>query len=48
MSLPCGADDKGLPFGLQLTGRFRGDAELLNAAEAIEQAFADIPALQKA
>jgi amidase len=47
MSLPCGVDDKGLPFGLQVTGRFRGDAELLNAAEAIERAFADIPALQR-
>jgi hypothetical protein len=29
-----------MPFGLQLVGRFRGDAELLDAAEAMEHAFA--------
>ena len=47
ISLPCGVDDKGLPFGLQVTGRFRGDVELLNAAEALEQAFTGIPGLQR-
>jgi len=31
-----------MPFGLQVTGRFRGDRELLDAAEAMEQAFANI------
>ena len=40
ISLPCGVDHKGMPFGLQVTGRFRGDRELLDAAEAMEQAFA--------
>ena len=34
-----------MPFGLQVTGRFRGDVELLDAAEAMEQAFARIPGL---
>ena len=34
-----------MPFGLQVTGRFRGDLELLDAAEAMEQAFARIPGL---
>ena len=29
----------GMPFGLQLVGRLRGDAELLSAARALEQAF---------
>jgi len=40
LSLPCGLDHEGMPFGLQLVGRFRGDAELLDAAEAMEHAFA--------
>jgi amidase len=40
LSLPCGLDHKGLPFGLQLVGHFRGDGELLDAAEAMEHAFA--------
>ena len=37
ISLPCGVDDKGMPFGLQVTGRFRGDVEVLDAAEAMER-----------
>ena len=32
-----------MPFGLQVIGRFRGDRDLLDAAEAMEQAFARIP-----
>jgi Asp-tRNA(Asn)/Glu-tRNA(Gln) amidotransferase A subunit family amidase len=36
LSLPCGRDDRGLPFGLQLIGRLRGDAALLDAAQALE------------
>jgi len=42
VSLPCGRDQAGLPFGLQVTGRFRGDLALLSAAEAMEEAFAGI------
>lgn len=45
ISLPCGVDQHGMPFGLQATGRFRGDRDLLDAAEAMEQAFAAIPGL---
>jgi amidase len=45
ISLPCGSDQNGMPFGLQVTGRFRGDVEVLDAAEAMEQAFARIPGL---
>jgi len=45
LSLPSGRDQSGMPFGLQLIGRFRGDRELLDAAEAMEQAFAAIPGL---
>jgi amidase len=45
ISLPCGVDQNGMPFGLQVIGRFRGDRTLLDAAEAMEQAFAAIPGL---
>jgi Asp-tRNA(Asn)/Glu-tRNA(Gln) amidotransferase A subunit family amidase len=47
ISLPCGVDQRGMPFGLQITGRFRGDRDLLDAAEALEQAFAAIPTLRR-
>jgi aspartyl-tRNA(Asn)/glutamyl-tRNA(Gln) amidotransferase subunit A len=36
ISLPCGFDRDGLPIGLQLVGRFRGDAELLRASALFE------------
>jgi Asp-tRNA(Asn)/Glu-tRNA(Gln) amidotransferase A subunit family amidase len=45
ISLPCGVDEHAMPFGLQVIGRFRGDGDLLDAAEAMEQAFARIPGL---
>jgi amidase len=47
LSLPCGTDEHGMPFGLQLIGRLRGDAALLAAAQAIEQAFEAEPALRR-
>lgn len=40
VSLPCGTDEFGMPFGLQVIGRFRGDAELFDIATAIEAASA--------
>lgn len=40
VSIPCGVDHRGMPFGLQVVGRFRGDRELLGIAHALEQAFA--------
>ena len=40
LSLPCGTDEHGMPFGLQLVGRLRCDAALLAAAHALEQALA--------
>jgi Asp-tRNA(Asn)/Glu-tRNA(Gln) amidotransferase A subunit family amidase len=40
VALPCGRDHKGMPFGLQVVGRFRGDRQVLSAAHAMEQAFA--------
>jgi amidase len=45
IALPCGVDDHGMPFGLQVVGRFGGDIELLDAAQALEQAFAGIAGL---
>ncbi|MDE1144427.1 amidase [Paraburkholderia tropica] len=47
MSLPCGIDHAGMPFGLQLIGPMRGDARLLDAAQALEGAFAREPALAR-
>jgi Asp-tRNA(Asn)/Glu-tRNA(Gln) amidotransferase A subunit family amidase len=47
ITIPCGTDHKGMPFGLQVVGRFRGDRALLNMAHAIEQAFARVPALAR-
>jgi amidase len=47
ISLPCGRDEKHMPFGLQVTGPFRGDLALLGAAQAMEQAFERHPALRR-
>ena len=44
LSLPTGRDEHGMPFGLQVVGRLRGDAELLAAAHALEQVLAGDPA----
>ena len=48
ISLPCGADRDGLPIGMQLVGRFREDAQLLQAAasfEAVHRPANALPAL---
>lgn len=47
LSLPCGTDSNGLPFGLQVVGRFRGEAELFDIASAMEAAFACDPELAR-
>jgi Asp-tRNA(Asn)/Glu-tRNA(Gln) amidotransferase A subunit family amidase len=47
LSLPCGTDEQGMPFGLQVIGRLNDDAALLAAAQAIEQAFAGDAALRR-
>ncbi|SPA36787.1 Amidase [Cupriavidus taiwanensis] len=47
IALPCGTDDAGMPFGLQVTGRFHGDLQTLSAAQAMEAAFATSPALRR-
>ncbi len=38
VSVPCGWTEKGLPVGLQIVGRYHGEAALLKAAAAYEQA----------
>lgn len=39
ISLPCGCDAAGMPFGLQVLGPVRGDDGLLAAAKALEILF---------
>ena len=38
VSLPCGADDKGLPIGMQLIGNTFDEAAILRAAFSYENA----------
>jgi len=45
ISLPCGVDSHGMPFGLQVVAPFRGDLPLLSASRAMEQAFGGIAGL---
>lgn len=45
--LPCGRDADGMPFGIQVVGRRGGDAALLAAAAALEQAMQADPALRR-
>jgi amidase len=47
LALPCGRDERGMPFGLQLIGPLRGEARLLSMAQAIEQACAAQPELAR-
>ena len=47
ISLPCGLDHAGMPFGLQVIARFRGDRALVSAAHAMEQAFARTAGLER-
>ncbi|UYV39209.1 amidase [Rhodobacteraceae bacterium D3-12] len=43
ITLPCGRDPQGMPFGLQMLGPVRGDETLLAASKAIETFFAADP-----
>ncbi|WP_119157240.1 amidase [Caldimonas tepidiphila] len=47
LALPCGTDRAGMPFGLQVVGRFRADRHTLGVAHAMEQAFAASEALRR-
>lgn len=41
--LPCGLDQHGLPFGIQIIGPRGADADVLSAAYALEKVLADTP-----
>ncbi|CAM4134194.1 amidase [Palleronia rufa] len=43
VSIPCGLDDRGTPFGIQLVGRRNGDLALLRVAAALEALLAQDP-----
>lgn len=47
LSLPCGVDEAGMPFGLQLIGRVHTDAALLAKAQALEDCFAGSAELRR-
>lgn len=47
LSLPCGVDHAGMPFGLQIIGPFHGDRKTLAVSHALEQAFAASPELRR-
>lgn len=47
LSLPCGVDHAGMPFGLQIVGGFRSDHQVLGAAHAMEQAFSSSAELRR-
>jgi hypothetical protein len=48
LSLPCGRDERGMPFGLQVIGTLRGEAALLDAAARLEIVFAAQPETARA
>jgi amidase len=37
MAIPCGMTASGLPVGIQIAGKPRGEAALISAARAIEE-----------
>lgn len=47
VSIPCGVDETGMPFGLQVVGPHRGDRFTLGVAHALEQALARRPGLAR-
>ena len=47
VALPCGTDERGLPFGIQVIGAAYADRALLGAAQALELAFADDPVMAR-
>jgi amidase len=48
LALPCGYDHLGLPFGIQLVGKRRGDLELLEISMALEAIFSENHDLKRA
>jgi len=46
-AIPCGTDDEGLPFGIQVAGPNGSDRFVLEVAQALETYFQDVPALAR-
>ena len=47
VALPCGLDEQGTPFGIQVVGAMYSDHQLLSAASALEEAFSGIKELAR-
>ena len=47
ITLPCGRDPHGMPFGLQILGAVRGDEALLATAQSLEKLFAGNPVMAR-
>jgi amidase len=45
LTIPCGFTSKGLPVGIQIVGKPRGEAALLRAGLRLEEIFAIAPQL---
>lgn len=45
--IPCGRDEKGMPFGIQVVGPRGADGFTLDAAQALEAHFAGLPDLAR-
>ncbi|MFM0758340.1 amidase [Paraburkholderia strydomiana] len=45
LSLPCGIDNEGMPFSLQIIGPYHGDIKTLAISRALERVFSSSPAL---
>ena len=45
--LPCGLDHRGMPFGIQVVGKYGRDRELLGLARSLEAALAGSPAASR-
>ena len=47
VSIPCGLDSTGTPFGLQICGKRYGDRTLLGVAQAVEARLVEHPSLAR-
>lgn len=47
LSMPCGVDHLGMPFGMQAVGGFRRDRRLLEIGKSLEWAWERVPALRR-
>ena len=47
VTVPCGRDATGTPFGLHICGKRFGDHQLMGIAAALETVLAGIPGLER-